>query len=192
MERKPVTYGERDRDKVGGTQRTWWIPRFPRIPLIYISSRHRKGRKARRRPGEEEERALSRGGRTISAVCMRGRRQTLLNCPMTPYILSSERTLSFLLAPFYPLLRLSSRYTDLEETNQPTNLILQPPLSSSFVRGFRNEGKRCTGYQKLPIVNGDNKSIYVHVFNRGSRMERNLGSLCLRPRNVSFPLWNNY
>lgn len=85
------------------------ILRFPRIPLIYILSWHRKEGKERKgrdggkrsellRAGDEQASANGRGerrprggGRAISAVCMRGRRQTLLNCPMTPYI------------PFYPV-----------------------------------------------------------------------------------------
>lgn len=75
----------------------------------------------------------------ISAVCMRDRRQTLLNCPMTPYILFSEHapSLSFYdstlptlsLCLLYSLL--SSRYTDFEE-----NRVAPFP----FVREFRKGG----------------------------------------------------
>lgn len=48
-------------------------------------------RETSKRARTVEERGGRGGGRAISAVCMRGRRQTLLNCPMTPYI------------PFYPV-----------------------------------------------------------------------------------------
>lgn len=80
----------------------------------------------------------------ISAVCMRDRRQTLLNCPMTPYILFSEHapslsfydsTLPTLSLSVYSTLYslLSSRYTDLEE-----NRVAPFP----FVREFRKGGAR--------------------------------------------------
>lgn len=92
-----------------GARNGAWILRFPRIPLIYILSWRRKegkerkgsrwekkraaasGRRASERERSRRERRPRGGGRAISAVCMRGRRQTLLNCPMTPYI------------PFYPV-----------------------------------------------------------------------------------------
>lgn len=92
-----------------GARNGAWILRFPRIPLIYILSWHRKEGKERKGSRWEKKRAAASGrraqasangrgerggrggGRAISAVCMRGRRQTLLNCPMTPYI------------PFYPV-----------------------------------------------------------------------------------------
>ena len=64
------------------------------FPLIYILSWRSGRRKRARRRGNRVDaswywrtREASReNGRAISAVCMRGRRQTLLNCPMTPYI----------------------------------------------------------------------------------------------------------
>lgn len=69
-------------------------PSFSRIPLIYISPWRRKDERMEEEGSEKRGARRRGGGRTISAVCMRGRRQTLLNCPMTPYILSSEHALS--------------------------------------------------------------------------------------------------
>lgn len=98
-------------------------PSFSRIPLIYILSwRSEEERVKKKKKGGRREAARSReGGRMISAVCMRDRRQTLLNCPMTPYILFSEHapSLSFYDSTLSPL---SSRYTDLEETDSLPSL----------------------------------------------------------------------
>lgn len=101
-------------------------PSFSRIPLIYILSwRSEEERVKKKKKGGRREAARSReGGRMISAVCMRDRRQTLLNCPMTPYILFSEHapSLSFYDSTLSTLSPLSSRYTDLEETDSLPSL----------------------------------------------------------------------
>lgn len=72
-----------------GSRNGAWIFRFPAshwfTSCLGVGRKKRRKRSSRgktERP-REWERA---GGSTISAVCMRGRRQTLLNCPMTPYI----------------------------------------------------------------------------------------------------------
>jgi len=62
-----------------------WILRFP--ASHWFTSCLGIGRKKRlRKKPAREERAVEGDSCAISAVCMRGRRQTLLNCPMTPYI----------------------------------------------------------------------------------------------------------
>lgn len=106
----------KEREKRGGSLR---FPASHWFTSCLGAARKKEDWKEERR--ERSEAARSReGGRMISAVCMRDRRQTLLNCPMTPYILFSEHAPSFydstLSLPLYHSL-LSSRYTDLEETD---------------------------------------------------------------------------
>lgn len=102
-------------------------PSFSRIPLIYIlswRSEEERVKKKKKKGGRREAARSREGGRMISAVCMRDRRQTLLNCPMTPYILFSEHapSLSFYDSTLSTLSPLSSRYTDLEETDSLPSL----------------------------------------------------------------------
>lgn len=99
----------KEREKRGGSLR---FPASHWFTSCLGAARKKEDWKEERR--ERSEAARSReGGRMISAVCMRDRRQTLLNCPMTPYILFSEHAPSFYdstLSTTLPLSTLESLY----------------------------------------------------------------------------------
>lgn len=119
--------GRENKAEEQGARNGAWILRF--LASHWFTSCLGIGRKDGGRREACARGASSRGGgRAISAVCMRGRRQTLLNCPMTPYIPFYWRTL---LHPLTIPFRRSSRVViPISKKTDPT-----PSLEGSLHEG---------------------------------------------------------